>query len=153
MTQRTLFLIKPDAQASADVVLTALGTRLAGNGHSVLVTFREVRSLTEGQVRTLYASSLNSFPQEYREAMIRFMAGGPCTVMILTGEDAVARVRAACGPTDPREAPEGTLRYRFGDKSDGAPVFRNAVHASDSTDAARREAFALLPEEWAYLFD
>lgn len=152
MSEVTLLLIKPDAYAHTDKILVALGVLLAETSLKPLrLVCRTVRTLTPNQVRDLYAEALDSLPKEYGEEMVRFMTGGPSLIVLLKGEDAVARVRAACGPTNPREA-VGRIRWFFGDRSPGAPIYRNAVHASDSPDAARREAFALLPEDWAYFF-
>jgi nucleoside diphosphate kinase len=58
-----------------------------------------------------------------------------CMILVYEGEDAVRRVRAILGPTDPAEAPEGTIRGEF-----GSTVMINAAHASDSTESFLREA-------------
>ena len=62
------------------------------------------------------------------------MTSGPLVAMVLEGEDAIRRVRALNGKTNPAEAAEGTIRKAYA--LDGR---RNAVHASDSPESAARE--------------
>ncbi len=50
------------------------------------------------------------------------------------GVDAVAKIRATLGPTDPAKAPLGTVRREFGQS-----MMINAAHASDSPANAARE--------------
>lgn len=54
--------------------------------------------------------------------------------MILEGEDAVSRIRAINGATNPDEAAEGTIRHRY-----GRSKTENIVHASDSVEKAKEE--------------
>lgn len=74
------------------------------------------------------------------ESLIRFMTSGPILLMVLKGEDAVARNREIMGATDPAKAEAGTIRKDFADS-----IEANAVHGSDSTASAEREV--------AYFFD
>lgn len=57
-----------------------------------------------------------------------------CVALVYRGIDAVARIRAVLGPTDPSKAPAGSIRKEF-----GQTVMINAAHASDSVENARRE--------------
>ncbi len=57
-----------------------------------------------------------------------------CMVLIYEGEDAVAKIREVLGPTNPLEAPGGTIRREF-----GTDVMVNTAHASDSPENAQRE--------------
>jgi nucleoside diphosphate kinase len=54
--------------------------------------------------------------------------------LVYEGEDAVAKIREVLGPTDPTEAPEGTVRREF-----GSDVMVNTAHASDNPENAERE--------------
>jgi nucleoside-diphosphate kinase len=75
--------------------------------------------------------------------LVNFMIEGPVVVMVLEGEDAVAKNRAIMGATNPKEAAPGTLRKDFAESID-----RNAVHGSDSLENARKEiAFFFSPKE------
>ncbi len=57
-----------------------------------------------------------------------------CVALVYRGIDAVAKIRAVLGPTDPSKAPPGSIRKEF-----GQTVMINAAHASDSPENARRE--------------
>jgi len=63
-------------------------------------------------------------------------AGGTqrCLALVYEGEDAVAKIRDVLGPTDPTQAPDGTVRREF-----GSDVMVNTAHASDSPENAQRE--------------
>ena len=55
-------------------------------------------------------------------------------VLVYEGEDAVQKIRAVLGPTDPTQAPGGTIRKEF-----GKDAMVNTAHASDSPENAIRE--------------
>ena len=55
-------------------------------------------------------------------------------VLVYEGENAVQKIRSVLGPTDPTQAPGGTIRKEF-----GSDVMVNTAHASDSSENAVRE--------------
>jgi nucleoside diphosphate kinase len=54
--------------------------------------------------------------------------------VVYEGPDAVKKIRNVLGPTDPRQAPPGTIRREL-----GQDIMVNAAHASDSPENAKRE--------------
>ncbi len=66
--------------------------------------------------------------------LVDFMTRGPCVVMVLEGDNAIAKWREIMGATDPKKAADGTVRKLF-----GANVGENASHGSDGPDTARFE--------------
>jgi nucleoside diphosphate kinase len=54
--------------------------------------------------------------------------------LVYQGADAVNKIRAVLGPTDPRKAAPGTIRREL-----GQDIMVNAAHASDSPENAKRE--------------
>ena len=58
-----------------------------------------------------------------------YLSSGPIIVMILEGENAVAKNRQLMGATDPSKADEGTLRKMY-----GVSIDKNSVHGSDSIE-------------------
>ncbi len=68
------------------------------------------------------------------KSLIDFMTSGPCLLMCLEGENAVARNREIMGATDPAKAAPGTIRKDFADS-----IEANSVHGSDSPESAKRE--------------
>jgi nucleoside-diphosphate kinase len=66
--------------------------------------------------------------------LVSFITSGPVVAMEWSGPDAVAIARTLMGPTNPADAPPGTIR---GDL--GTVITENIVHGSDSLDSAERE--------------
>ena len=63
-----------------------------------------------------------------------FMSSGPCIVMVLEADGAIAKWRELMGATNPEDAGEGTIRKQF-----GSSVGENATHGSDAPETARFE--------------
>jgi len=57
-----------------------------------------------------------------------------CMPLVYAGENAVEKIRAILGPTDPSKAAPGSVRKEF-----GTDIMVNAAHASDSPENALRE--------------
>ncbi len=66
--------------------------------------------------------------------LVEFITSGPVVAMEWSGEGAVAVARTVMGPTNPAEAPPGTIRGDF-----GIIMTNNIVHGSDSVASAERE--------------
>lgn len=66
--------------------------------------------------------------------LVQFMTRSPVVLMVLEGENAVAKNREIMGATDPAKADAGTIRKLFA-KSIG----ENTVHGSDSAENAKTE--------------
>ena len=62
------------------------------------------------------------------------LSSGPIVVMILEGENAIARNRELMGATDPLKAKDGTLRKMY-----GVSIDKNSVHGSDSLENSKIE--------------
>ena len=127
MSNRTLFIVKPDA-----VERNLTGRILA---HVEEAGFR----LVAGRLTTLTREQAEIFYAEHKERpffgeLVAYMTSGPVFLTTLEGEGGPLRLREVVGATDPAQAAEGTVRKRFGvDKQ------RNSVHASDSVASAERE--------------
>ena len=87
--------------------------------------------LGETQAKAFYAVHKE---RPFYGALVQFMTSGPCVVMAIEGENAIARYREVMGPTDSKKAPPGTIRNRY-----GTDIERNAVHGSDGADTAKVE--------------
>lgn len=91
----------------------------------------KMHRMTAEDARGFYAEHVNKpfFPE-----LEAYMTQGPSVMIALAGENAVAKVRAINGATNPEKAEPGTLRYDF------APsMTENVVHSSDSPASAERE--------------
>ncbi len=126
-TERTLSIVKPDAMSHNHGGQIVASLEEAGLRPVALKRVRLSRREAEGfyhvhQERPFFGS------------LTEFMSSGSVMVMVLEGENAIARLRDLMGPTDPAKAGEGTLRKRF-----GTDIERNAVHGSDSPASAASE--------------
>jgi nucleoside-diphosphate kinase len=125
--EKTLSIIKPDAT----------GKNLVGK---IIARF-EAEGLSVAALRKAHLSrpEAGGFYAEHKARpffgeLVDFMTSGPCVLMVLEGEGAIAKNRAIMGATDPAEAAEGTLRKLYADSKG-----QNAVHGSDSPASAARE--------------
>jgi nucleoside-diphosphate kinase len=66
--------------------------------------------------------------------LVDFITGGPVVVAKVTGDNAISVWRDLMGPTDPADAPPGTIRGDF-----ASVITENVVHGSDSPESAARE--------------
>jgi len=57
-----------------------------------------------------------------------------CMILVYEGLNAIQKIRAVLGPTDPLKAPGGTVRREF-----GSSIMVNTAHASDSVENYERE--------------
>lgn len=125
--ERTLSIIKPDAVRGkhiGDIVqrFEREGLRIA----AMRLTWLSTRE-AEG----FYAEHAG---KKFFDELVAFMTSGPVVVMVLEGENAIARNREIMGATNPANAAEGTLRKLY-----AASIGENAVHGSDSPTSAARE--------------
>jgi nucleoside-diphosphate kinase len=132
---RTLLIVKPDAVAAGS--MGKILAQLEGEGGFRVVALRLVH-LNEDSARRFYAMHEG---KPFFEGLIHFMTSGPCLPMVLEREEAIGGLREFIGATDPAQAPPGSIRRLF-----GTDVQRNAVHASDSPEAAEREIAHFFPE-------
>jgi len=72
--------------------------------------------------------------------LVEFITSGPVVAMEWSGESAVSVARTLMGPTNPAEAPPGTIRGDF-----GLIMTNNIVHGSDSVASAERELGIFFP--------
>lgn len=70
----------------------------------------------------------------FYDKLIEYTVSGPVVAFVLEGDDAIAKLRRLCGPTNVQESLPGTIRGDF--------CFNtrlNIIHASDSVESAARE--------------
>ena len=125
--ERTFGIVKPDAVAK-----NAIGgvIDLVEKAGLKIIALRLVR-LGEAQAKAFYAVHKE---RPFYGALVQFMTSGPCVVMAIEGENAVARYREVMGATDSKKAAPGTIRAKY-----GTDIEKNAVHGSDSPDNAKIE--------------
>ncbi len=125
--QRTLSIVKPDGVGKG--LIGEVIRRFEKEGIRV-VAMRMLR-LSRLEAEGFYAVHRQ---RPFFGSLTEFMSSGPVVVMVLEGEDVIARNRAMMGATDPKQAEKGTIRADFADN-----VERNIVHGSDSPETAETE--------------
>jgi len=125
--EQTLSIIKPDAVQKN--VIGDIISRFEQNGLRIAALKRIQLSKREAE-GFYYVHKERPF----FDSLTTFMAEGPIVVMVLEGEDAIAKNRALMGATNPENADPGTIRKDFADSLE-----RNAVHGSDSPESAAFE--------------
>ena len=137
----TLGIVKPDAVATGKTGKIVAHLQDAG---FTLRAARLVR-LTPAEAGAFYAVHRE---RPFYADLVAFMTSGPCLPMALERDEAVASLRQVIGATDPAEAAPGTVRKLYAESKG-----RNAIHASDSDENARREvAFFFTEAELAGLW-
>lgn len=137
----TLGIVKPDAVATGKTGKIVAHLQDAG---FTLRAARLVR-LSPAEAGAFYAVHRE---RPFYADLVAFMTSGPCLPMALERVDAVGALREVIGATDPAEAAAGTIRKLYAESKG-----RNAIHASDSDENARREvAFFFTEAELAGLW-
>ncbi len=125
--ERTLSIIKPDAVRKN--LIGRIVARFEEEG--LRIAAMRLVHLSRREAEGFYAVHRG---RPFFDELCDFMSSGPCVVMVLEGEDAIARNRAIMGATDPARAAEGTLRKLYAES-----IGQNAVHGSDAPETARTE--------------
>lgn len=133
MTERTFFIVKPDAVAKR--VLGKILGMIEASGLTIVAG--RITQLTDEQAGRFYAVHRE---RPFFGDLKKFMTSGPVFVGVLEGENAVARWRELMGPTDSKKAPKGTIRGEF-----GTDVEKNASHGSDAAATAAAEIRFFFP--------
>ena len=126
-TESTLLIVKPD------------GVRR----HLIGEVLRRVEeaglTIDDLRMETIPRGTAEEHYGEHREKpfydeLVTFITGGPVVVAKISGENAISTWRGLMGPTDPADAPAGTIRGDF-----ASVITENVVHGSDSPESAARE--------------
>jgi len=125
--ETTCVLIKPDAMLAHKVGEIIARFEKAG----LKISNLKMLTLAPEVLASHYAHLLD---KAFYPELEGFMRSSPVVALALAGDNAVAAVRALAGPTNPAKADPGTIRADF-----GTDVMLNAVHASDSPEAAVAE--------------
>jgi nucleoside-diphosphate kinase len=125
--ERTLAIIKPDGVARG--IIGEVIHRLESN--KLKITAMKMLKMNQEQAKGFYAVHEE---RPFFDSLTYFMSSGPIVVMVLEGENAIAKYREIMGATDYRQAAEGTIRKDF-----ATDIEKNVVHGSDSPETAVNE--------------
>lgn len=131
---RTLIICKPDAVERGYV--GRIIDRFERKGLKLVAG--ELRQLDEDTLARHYAEHVE---KPFYPELVAFMSRSPAFVAVVEGpEDTYSIVRTLMGPTNPIDAPPGTIRGDF-----GTILTENLVHGSDSPESADREIGIFFP--------
>ena len=136
--QRTLSIVKPDAVAANHI--GEISARFEKEGLKVIAA--KMVKLTPEKAASFYQAHKE---RPFYKSLVEFMSSGPVFVQVLEGVDAVAKNREIMGATNPQNAAPGTLRALY-----ATNVEKNAIHGSDSRDAAKKEIAFFFTENEIY---
>ena len=125
--QKTYTMIKPDGVRNGHIGEIINRFERAG----LKIEEMRLEMVTPAQAKANYAEHEG---KPFYDGLIDYVTSGPVVKMVVSGEGAVAKVRALMGSTNPAEAAPGTIRGDFGLTMD-----ENVIHGSDSPESAARE--------------
>jgi len=120
--EQTLAIIKPDGIKYIEEIIDMISN--AG----LKIERREARYLNKEILKEHYAHIID---KPFYSELEKYMTSGIVVLMILSGENAVEKLRTLMGPTDSKKAEKGTIRGEF-----GTDITHNAIHGSDSKENA-----------------
>ena len=125
--ERTLNIIKPDTVAAGHIgdIIKIL------EANQFKIVAARLVSLSQKEAEGFYAVHRS---KPFFESLTNFMSSGRALVMVLEGENIIARLREVMGATNPANAEEGTLRKKF-----AGSISENAIHGSDAEETAAFE--------------
>ncbi len=104
--ERTLSIIKPDGVEKN--VIGEVIKRFETNG--IKIAAMKMIHLSKPQAQGFYAVHKE---RPFFDSLTDFMTSGPIVVMVLEGEDVIAKNRKLMGATNFKEAEEGTIRKEY----------------------------------------
>ncbi len=125
--QRTLSIIKPDGVARGLIGDVIKRFESAG----IKIAAMKMVSMNKSDAEGVYAVHKE---RPFFGSLTDFMCSGPIVVMVLEGENVIAKNREIMGATNYKEAAEGTIRKDF-----ATDIEKNVVHGSDSEESAAFE--------------
>jgi nucleoside-diphosphate kinase len=132
--ERTFSIIKPDG-VEKGIIGKVIGRFETAGLKPIAV---KLKQLSKAEAEGFYAVHK---ARPFFGSLVEFMTSGPVVLMVLEGENAIAKNREIMGATDPAKAAAGTLRKDF-----ATDIEKNTVHGSDSAENARIEVSYFFPE-------
>jgi nucleoside-diphosphate kinase len=125
--ERTLSIVKPDGLEKG--IVGRIVSRFEAAGLKPVAM--RMQHLSRAEAEGFYAVHRE---RPFFGSLVEFMTSGPVLLMVLEGENAVAKNRELMGATNPANAAPGTLRKEF-----ATSLEKNTVHGSDSPENAATE--------------
>ncbi|MCP8313487.1 MAG: nucleoside-diphosphate kinase [archaeon] len=127
MKDQTLILVKPDAVKKG--LVGAILSRFEDEGFEI--TKLKMMRLSKEDAKRFYDIHMG---KPFFNDLVSFITSGPIVAAMIEGENACETIRRMIGPTNPKDAPKGTIRGDF-----ATSITENAIHASDSPESFLKE--------------
>lgn len=121
-------MIKPEIACSQNKVWDII-SMLKQKG--LRIEYQSTEFLENETVKEHY-KHLNDKP--FFNGLVEYMTSDFVVKLLVSGKDAVKIVRELCGPTNPADAMEGTIRKKY-----GTDIQMNAIHASATVEEGKSE--------------
>ena len=125
--ESTLLIVKPDGVARG--LVGEVLRRVEAKG--LAIARMDLRVIERGTAEEHYGEHRD---KPFFGELVDFITSGPAVVAEIAGEDAIICWRTLMGPTNPVDAPPGSIRGDF-----ATLIGENIVHGSDSPTSATRE--------------
>jgi nucleoside-diphosphate kinase len=125
--EQTLSIIKPDG-VQKNLIGEIVG-RFEKAGLEIVAA--RMMHLTTEQAQGFYGVHKE---RPFFNDLVSYMMSGPVIVLVLRGDDAIAKNREIMGATNPADADPGTIRADFAES-----IEENIVHGSDAADTVAGE--------------
>lgn len=122
---KTFAIIKPDGMKNIEKIIEMIYKS------GLKIDNFEVRLLDENIIDEHYSHLLD---KPFYPKLKNYMMSGEVALMVLSGDNAVEKLRELMGPTDSTRAEPNTIRGKF-----GTDITYNAIHGSDSKESAEAE--------------
>ncbi len=132
--ERTFSIIKPDGVEKG--VIGRVIARFESVGLKPVAI--KLKRLSQAEAEGFYAVHR---ARPFFGDLVKFMTSGPVVLMVLEGDNAIAKNREVMGATDPKKAAPGTIRAEF-----ATDIEKNTVHGSDAPETAKVEISYFFPE-------
>jgi nucleoside-diphosphate kinase len=127
MLENTLSIIKPDAvERNLEENIKSIFAR----NNLKILKCKKIK-ITKDEAAQFYKVHQT---KPFYDKLCEYLSSGPIIVMILEGENAIAKNREIMGATDPLKANQETIRKLY-----GISIDKNSVHGSDSLENAKSE--------------
>ena len=125
--ESTLLIVKPDGVRRG--LIGEILRRVEAKG--LTIDALELRVIDRATAEEHYGEHRD---KPFFGELVDFITGGPSWSAKLSGEQAIVCWRTMMGPTDPVDAPPGSIRGDY-----ATVISENIVHGSDSPESAARE--------------
>jgi len=127
MSERSFVMLKPDAVLRR--LMGTVLTRFEERGLKIVAT--KMMNISPELAKEHYGEHKE---KPFFNDLVSYITSAPVLAMVIEGDECISIIRKMVGATNPKEADLGTIRGDY-----ALDTGRNIIHASDSSQSAKRE--------------